>query len=395
MTSRPNRIAAALDGADLDGAICFLPENVLFFSGYWPSTGDSALIISKKGSKALIISSVDQRFVPSKWDGLVVSYDVNPADVRIGNPREKLIQSIKVAVQELNLNGGNLGCELSFETVAGSFRGSEANMPGKDIFEALSRALPRMNFKDFSDLVRDLRRIKTQEEVGFLRRCNQIAGHAFSRGRERAKPGAKEIEVAAAIESAFQEFGVGYEGTYRARGYAFAMSGPVNSGNAWLPANFSTDRVLQDGDLVLIEFNGFVDGFWTDLSRTLVIGKPNNRQKEMISSVTEALETVVEALKPGITLGSVDCLARASFRSRGVEEYFMHYTGHGVGFAFHEPPILRPDSSVLLKPGMVLAIEPGLYIEGVGGVRIEENVLITLDGAELLSTFDRSPYTGH
>jgi Xaa-Pro aminopeptidase len=173
------------------------------------------------------------------------------------------------------------------------------------------------------------------------------------------------------------------------------MSGPVNSGNAWLPANFSTDRVLQDGDLVLIEFNGFADGFWTDLSRTLVIGRPNNRQKEMISSVTEALETVVEALKPGITLGSVDCLARASFRSRGVEEYFMHYTGHGVGFAFHEPPILRPDSSVLLEPGMVLAIEPGLYIEGVGGVRIEENVLITLDGAELLSTFDRSPYTGH
>jgi Xaa-Pro aminopeptidase len=247
MTSRSNRIAAALDKAELDGAICFLPENVLFFTGYWPSTGDSALIISKKGSRALIIPSVDQHFVASSWNGLLVPYDVDPADVRSGSPREKLIQSIKAAIHELGLNGGNLGCELSFENVAGSFRGSEANIPGKELFKALSSALPRMNFKDFSDLIRDLRRIKTRDEIESLRRCNQIAAHAFARARERAQPGIKEIEVAAAIESSFQEFGVGYEGTYRARGYAFAMSGQVNSGNAWLPANFSTNRVLQDG----------------------------------------------------------------------------------------------------------------------------------------------------
>src|SRR5260370_31277191 len=99
------------------------------------------------------------------------------------------------------------------------------------------------------------------------------------------------------MESAFQERGISVEAAGRARGYAFVMSGPVNSANAWLPANFSTRRALQEGDLVLIEFNGFADGYWTDLSRTFVIGEPSDAQHPIIQAVTEALRTVVRAVK--------------------------------------------------------------------------------------------------
>src|SRR5260370_21157967 len=102
------------------------------------------------------------------------------------------------------------------------------------------------------------------------------------------------------MESAFQERGISVEAAGRARGYAFVMSGPVNSANAWLPANFSTRRALQEGDLVLIEFNGFPDGYWTDLSRTIVIGQPSKRQQQIIQAVTEVLETAVRAVKPGV-----------------------------------------------------------------------------------------------
>jgi Xaa-Pro aminopeptidase len=259
------------------------------------------------------------------------------------------------------------------------------------MYISLNKQLPRLTVEDSSDLIRYLRRLKTAGEIEAFKRCNRIADYAFSRVREAARPGVTEIELAAIMESAFQERGVSIEAAGRARGYAFVMSGPVNSANAWLPANFSTRRPLQEGDLVLIEFNGFADGYWTDLSRTIVIGEPSKQQRQMIQAVTEVLETAVRAVKPGVTAGSIDALARKSFRSFGLEQNFLHYIGHAVGFAFHERPILKSDSDVLLESGMILAIEPGLYIDAVGGIRIEDNLVVTTEGADRLSNCERSP----
>jgi Xaa-Pro aminopeptidase len=391
MTSRAERITESLARAELDGLLCFLPENILFLSGYWPSTGDSAVVVTRRGQQALVLPSVDKPFVPKDWNGLLVCYDIDPADIQAGSPRDKVVQSLTVALKEFALGAGRLGCELTFETVAGSFRGSEANVPGPEMYVSLKKQLPRLMVEDSSDLIRYLRRLKTSREIEAFKRCNRIADYAFTRVREAARPGVTEIELAAIMESAFQERGVSVEAAGRARGYAFVMSGPVNSANAWLPANFSTRRALQEGDLVLIEFNGFADGYWTDLSRTIVIGEASERQRQMIRAVTEVLETVVHAVKPGVTAGSIDELARKSFRSFGLEQNFLHYIGHAVGFAFHERPILKSDSEVLLEPGMILAIEPGLYIEAVGGIRIEDNLVVTNDGADCLSNCERRP----
>jgi Xaa-Pro dipeptidase len=391
MKPRAEHITESLAGVKLDGLLCFLPENILFLSGYWPSTGDSALVVTSRGQQALVLPSVDKPFVPKDWNGLLVSYDIDPTDIRAGSPREKVLQSLAVAIQELGLSAGRFGCELTFETVAGSFRGSEANVPGREMFVSLAKVLPRATVQDGSELLRDLRKLKTPEQIKAFKRCNRIADYAFSRAREAASPGVKEIELAALMEAAFQEHGIAREGVSRARGYAFVMSGPLNSANAWLPANFSTGRAFQPGDFVLIEFNGFADGYWTDLSRTFVIGEPSERQGQMVRAVTEVLETVVLAVKPGVSAGSIDELARNGFRHFGLEENFMHYIGHAVGFAFHEQPILKTDSNVLLEPGMVLAIEPGLYIDGVGGIRIEDNLIVTDEGADCLSNCERSP----
>ena len=349
------------------------------------------MVVTQRGQHALVLPSVDKPFVPKDWNGLLVCYDIDPGDLQAGGPREKVVQSLTVALQEFGLGAGRLGCELTFETVAGSFRGSEANVPGREMYESLNKQLPRLTVQDGSDLIRSLRQLKTSREIEAFKRCNRIADYAFSRVREAARPGVTEIELAAIMESAFQERGVSVEAAGRARGYAFVMSGPVNSANAWLPANFSTRRALQEGDLVLIEFNGFADGYWTDLSRTIVIGEPSRRQQQMIQAVTEVLETAVLAVKPGVTAGSIDELARKSFRSFGLEQNFLHYIGHAVGFAFHEQPILKSDSAVLLEPGMILAIEPGLYIEAVGGVRIEDNLVVTNEGADCLSNCERRP----
>ena len=147
MTPRAERITELLVGAELDGLLCFLPENILFLSGYWPSTGDSAVVVTRRGQHALILPSVDKPFVPEDWNGLLACYDIDPTDLQAGSPRDKVVQALTVALQKFGLSAGRLGCELSFETVAGSFRGSEANVPGREMYISLTKQLPRCRCK--------------------------------------------------------------------------------------------------------------------------------------------------------------------------------------------------------------------------------------------------------
>src|ERR1700740_2558702 len=156
MTSRAERITELLVGAELDGLLCFLPENILFLSGYWPSTGDSAVVFPRRGQLALFFPSGDRPFVPDDWNGLLVCYDIDPTDLQAGSPRDKVVQALTVVLQEFGLSTGRLGCELTFETVAGSFRGSEANVPGQEMYLSVTKQLPRLSMQDASDLVRNL-----------------------------------------------------------------------------------------------------------------------------------------------------------------------------------------------------------------------------------------------
>jgi Xaa-Pro aminopeptidase len=388
MRSHPERITESLKKAELDGIVCSLPENILFLSGYWPSTGDSVLVYPADGDPCLIIPSVDRPFVPSAARLDVREYDIATEDILFARTRSKLLSLIKEALADRGLTKARLGIEASFETVAGSFRGSEANVPGRPFFQGLEAQFAETRWADASSLLKERRQIKTPEQLAALRRCHEIAAHAFALGKMRTHPGLREIDVASTIESAFQEFGVGYAGVRRARGYAFVMSGPVNAANAWLPANFSTERCLEAGDLVLVEFNGHADGYWADLSRTFVVGEPDERQKQLAASVQRVLDSVIAEIKPGIEGRSLDQRARALMTEEGLGAYFPHYIGHGVGLAFHEPPILSEGFDATLREGMVLAIEPGVYLPNYGGLRIEQNVAVTETNAEVLSDFD-------
>jgi Xaa-Pro dipeptidase len=377
-----------LQKAELDGIVCSLPENILFLTGYWPSTGDSLLLYPAEGNPCLIIPSVDRPFVPSDEQLDVREYDIDTEDILFARTRTKLLSLIKQAMADRRLGKTRLGIEASFETVAGSFRGSEVNVPGRPFFQELEGQFPEARWVDASTLLKESRQIKTPEQIALIRRCHEIAAHAFALGKKRAQPGVREIEVASTIESAFQEYGVGYAGVQRARGYAFVMSGRVNAANAWLPANFSTGRCLESGDLVLVEFNGYADGYWADLSRTFVVGEPNERQAQLKASVRRVLDSVIAEITPGTKGSALDQKARSLMEEESLADYFPHYIGHGVGLAFHEPPILSKGFDVTLREGMVLAIEPGVYLPNFGGLRIEQNVAVTQAKAEVLSDFD-------
>jgi len=388
MRSHAENIKETLQKAGLDGIVCSLPENILFLTGYWPSTGDSVLVYPVAGNPSLIIPSVDRAFVPIDRQLDVREYNIDTDDILFARTRSKLLSLIKGVLADRGLTKGRLGVEASFETVAGSFRGSEANVPGRPFFQGLEAQFSETRWEDASSVIKDIRQIKTPEQLAAIRRCHEIAAHAFALGKMRAQPGVREIEMASAIESAFQEYGVGYAGVRRARGYAFAMSGPINAANAWLPANFSTERRLEAGDLVLVEFNGYADGYWADLSRTYVVGEPSERQEQLATSVQRVLDSVIAEIRPGVEGRALDQKARALMAEEGLGAYFPHYIGHGVGFAFHESPILSDGFDARLREGMVLAIEPGVYIPDYGGLRIEQNVAVTETGAKVFSDFD-------
>jgi Xaa-Pro aminopeptidase len=173
------------------------------------------------------------------------------------------------------------------------------------------------------------------------------------------------------------------------------MSGAENTAGAWAAYNISTDRKMVEGDLVLIELDTQVEGYWSDISRTFVVGRPSDRQKEVWNAVHDCQERTIKSLRVGAVISNIDATARAFLTDMGYGAHFPHHIGHGVGFAFHEVPYLDPPSRIAadwpIQAGMVLAIEPGVYVEGWGGIRLEDNIVITENGvAEYLSTADRS-----
>jgi len=390
MSTRSDTIQRFLEDRRLDGLLLNLPENILFGSGYWPSTA-AALFIPVSGRPTLVIPKPDLTFVPQDWKGEVRAYDTRLED----DPTDLYIAKL---LQGTATNGGGsrrqIGCDRSMQTIAGTHIGGEARVPGAPFYALLEKHLPASDFVDVTPWVYEARMLKTVEEIAALRRTAQVVDHALEVARGRMVPGMKETELSAIIEGEIQAYGVGYDGARRARGFAFAMSGPENTAGAWAAYNISTDRKIREGDLVLIELDSQVEGYWSDLSRTWVAGRASERQREVWSAVHEAQQRAVEAVRVGSRISQIDGIARDALTARGYGREFLHHIGHGVGFSFHEVPYLDPASRVPsdweIAPRMVFAIEPGVYIDGWGGVRIEDNVTVNEAGrAEYLSTANR------
>jgi Xaa-Pro aminopeptidase len=227
-------------------------------------------------------------------------------------------------------------------------------------------------------MIKDAAEIATLREAA--RRLEPVAEAAF--GAVRA--GVTERHVAAAIESAMRQ--AGYE---RPSFDAIVASGP----NSALPHYRAGDRILTDGDLLVLDFGGVLDGYCSDLTRTVAIGRPSADSRRLYDAVSAAQQAAIAAVRPGADASAVDAAARDVLTSLGLGDAFGHGTGHGLGLDVHEEPRIgrpRPDAaSVTLTPGMVFTIEPGAYLPGFGGVRIEDDVLVTDTGCDVLTTVRR------
>ena len=268
-------------------------------------------------------------------------------------------------------------------------------MPGdvqvpSEVTRALLRdSLPEAKFVDATDVLNSLRAVKTEYELEKIRIANEVACFGLKAFRENMRPGLTEAEVAGAVTGAIHAQAAGYKGVISAWGWPTVVSGPATTATAHRPYQVSTTKPLREGDLVMMELGCVVDGYWADLTRTHVVGKPDARQQEVYELVIHAHDAAIAALKAGAVEADVDRAARGIIEAGGLGPAFVHHTGHGLGFRYHEPtPFLHPAAGGVLKAGMVTSIEPGIYIEGWGGIRIEDNVVVRPGGGEILSVFD-------
>jgi Xaa-Pro aminopeptidase len=248
----------------------------------------------------------------------------------------------------------------------------------------LRRRGSRVELKGTQGIIERQRAVKDTGEIEVLReaaaRLSPVAQVAFL----AVRPGVSERRVARAIDVA-----LGESGFDRPAFETIVAGGP----NSALPHHHPTERLMEDGELVVLDFGGVLGGYCSDLTRTVAIGRTETAQRNLYEAVRDAQMAALAIIRPGVAAADVDAAARGVLHDRGLGEAFAHGTGHGLGLEVHEEPRIycQRDSEprVILESGMVFTVEPGAYVPGTGGVRIEDDVLVTETGCEILTDVPR------
>lgn len=227
-----------------------------------------------------------------------------------------------------------------------------------------------------SGLIEKLRLIKTDAEIKILKEAANIADAAFTHILSFIRPGVTELEVSNELEFFMRKRGA------TSSSFDIIVASGVRSA---LPHGVASEKVIESGDFVTLDFGAYYNGYVSDITRTVAVGEPDAKLKEIYDIVLKAQALGMEGIKPGMTGKQADALTRDYIASHGYGEYFGHSTGHGIGLEVHEGPALSVKSSLVLEQGMIVTVEPGIYIPGLGGVRIEDDTIITKDGNESLT----------
>lgn len=243
-------------------------------------------------------------------------------------------------------------------------------------FARMKKALPVQVWVPLEGRIDALRQVKTEEELTYLAKAEEIGDKAFTRLLKVLKPGMTELEVAAELEYFMKQEGA----------EDLSFNTIVASGlNSSMPHAIPGNKKIEEGDFITFDFGCKYKGYCSDMTRTVVLGKANEKQKEIYNVVLKAQLAGLEAVKAGISGSSVDKVSRDIITEAGYGEYFGHGLGHSVGLFIHENPRLSPSDDTILQAGMIETVEPGIYVPGFGGVRIEDMVVVTENGCRNLA----------
>lgn len=384
-TERVSRVQERMIKAEIDVLVCSLPENVAYLTGYWPVMGNSTVVFPASGDATVLLPHEELDYAVEGWVSDLRTFKFIRMD-RLPDPIHDKIALMRSLWTEKGYAGTVVGYEGSFELVAGNNVAAEARVPTPKSAHAYIDAFPQSTWLDATDLIKRCRIVKSRAEIAQLRITSEVACIGLEAAREAIAEGVSEAEIAGAVEGRIYGHGIGYKNVTRARGYCFVMSGP-NSVNSWRPFCVSSAKRLQPGEPVLVELDAVTNAYFIDITRTFFVGELDARAKEIFDVVQEATNAAIAAAKPGVRGDALDAIARNVIVKAGYGEYFPHQLGHGIGLQFHEPPTLHPASKDVLEAGMTCAVEPAIYLPGFGGVRLEENIVITETGAERITPY--------
>ena len=357
-TGRLLRTNADREQAGLRAFVVSAPPNIEYLCGFSGTAG--LLVLSPHETRLIVDGRYESGARREIRAGHVAAVEIEPVRSRYDAALADVLARIK---------SRDVGFEAEHVTVA--------------TLGGWKRASPATRWTATERLVERRRAVKDSAEVAVLRRAGRALSEIARRLGDWTSEGRTEREVARAIDAAIDRAGFA--------GPAFptiVAAGP----NSALPHARPTDRRLAQGDLVMLDFGGRLDGYCGDLTRMAAVGQVGAEARSLFEAVREAQAAAIAAVRPGQMASAVDTAAREVLEGRGLAEAVLHATGHGLGLELHEAPrIARPDpnNADRLEVGMVCTIEPGAYVEGLGGVRLEDDVLVTADGCELLTDAPR------
>jgi Xaa-Pro aminopeptidase len=332
------------------------PANFVFFNQinltYLTNfSGATALLIPQQGENILYVSGVNYE---------QAKVEVKGVNVELLNRGESLIEKIVKQASNKKFSVDVLPIE--------SWRALAKAVDGEERLELSG------------NLIRELRKIKDRQEIQLIREACKLANIGIKTAAKTILPGVKEKLVAAEAEYAMRKAGsdgIAFD-TIVASGYCCAY-----------PHGAFLERTIREGEFVVVDLGATFRFYRSDITRTFIAGKATEKQTKIYETVKLAQQKAIESIKPGMPAKEVDMVARRVIEGAGFCDFFVHNLGHGVGLEIHEAPILSPDSKDVLEAGNVVTVEPGIYLPGFGGVRIEDTVLVTQKGAEKLTT---APY---
>jgi Xaa-Pro aminopeptidase len=330
-----------------DGYLVFNNHNLVYFLGF---PGAACLFVTSDGEETVYV------------------YGVNYEQAKAQCPKSKV---------ELVKGGENLLSKVASQAKTCGLKKLVVDSLGAEAYFAFAREFTHASMIDVDgSCVQSLRRVKDLAEIELMRKAGDITSLGMKAAYETIRPGIREYEVAAEIEYDMRSYGGG----------STAFETIVASGEfSAFPHGGCSDRVICEGDLVVVDIGSTYRYYCSDMTRTLVAGKPSLKQQKIYAIVQQAQDNAFAAVKSGAKIADLDATSRRIIAEAGFGEYFVHRLGHGVGLEVHESPSLSGDSVEVLEVGNVVTVEPGLYLPGYGGVRIEDTVLVGVNGAEKLT----------
>lgn len=342
--SRLTKLRTQMTSEKIDAFLCMRPENRRYLSGF-------------TGSAGMLLITQDQAFLLTDFRYLEQAAAQAPEFqvVKIGNEPFKTMAELDRGIEVLGFEGDF----VTFEE-----------------YGKLEQNFVRTRLLSRSELVNHLRFVKEPSEIELIRQAVRIADDAFSEILQFISAGQTEAEIALHLEFTMRQAG--------ASGPSFDFIAASGWRSA-MPHGVASAKKVQQGEFLTLDYGAIYQGYCSDITRTVCLGEPDEKQRALYDTVLAANRAGIAAVRPGLTGKEVDAAARRLIVDAGYGEYFGHGLGHSVGLAIHESPNLSPREERVLEPGMVVTVEPGIYLPDYGGVRIEDMVLVTKDGCEVLT----------